>query len=282
MKFPLFAGLTTALIANCAYGVYITNFDALPWGVVGVSDPGSDVNGIDGWTINDTNDQFSQVTLANANPADPYNQSLALNLGGSTDHAPLGSSVVLSHPQYATVGATKLIFDFMVQDSINSNPARNAFGVSISNGGGNVFAIYFTPKPGDVGILNPQSDLGLWDIDYKVGSNPTVPLNLTVQEISQYNFNLDLHPNSGNSALTDFDLTIISAKPNVMSDGAVGLNLNPDTWTDKLNVLWLESPSASFGSDSIVIDNLSVVPEPSSALLVCLAGLGFVTRRRRA
>ena len=36
------------------------------------------------------------------------------------------------------------------------------------------------------------------------------------------------------------------------------------------------------GGNSITVDNVSLVPEPSSALLLGLAGLGFISRRRRA
>jgi len=280
MKYPLFAGLLTAMLAHCAYGAYTTNFDDPPWSAIDGVSPGDDVNGIDNWTINDTTDQFSQVAYSNINPSIPTNFSQVLNLGGSTDLDPIGSSVVLSHPSVGTVGATHLIFDFVLFDSFDIDPARNEFGVSMSNGGSNIFGISFVPDPLDVGIENPSSDEARWNIYYQVGNAATVPLNLSVFELSQYRLDLSFNPNAGNPALTDFLLSITSAVPNSLSDGALALSMSPTAVTDALNVSWSESPSSSYGSNSILIDNLSLVPEPSSTLLAGLAALGLLRRRR--
>jgi hypothetical protein len=278
MKLTITAGLATvALLPSAFAAAYSTDFDAGYPGFL------SDLHNVNGWTISDTTDQFSQITDSNANPADPFTVSQALNLGDASavTSLPSGSSVSLSHAYTGTIGATQLIFDFIIADSKNgafSN--RDQFGVSISNGGTNVFAVTFVPTAQSA---TPNSaPVAQWNLFYQIGAQPTVALNLGVLENSQYNFNLDFSPNLGNPLLSDFSLSLTSAVPNTLTDGATGVALNPGLATGEFNVNWAKHLGGNFGSNSIVVDNLSVVPEPSSSLLICLAGLGFISRRKRA
>jgi len=269
----LFATFSVASIAHAAS--YVTDFESfLP--------PGSDIAGQDGWTISNGTDQYSQVSFSNANPANPFFDSQALNLGDAEAVVtpPITSFVSLTNSYAGAIGTTSLYFDFIIFDSTDGNfTSRDTFGVSFSSGISNVFAISFVPTAQSA---TPSSGpVAQWNAIYQIGSQPLVALNLGILEDSQYNFNLAFNANAGNPLLSDFLLTITSAVPNVLSDGGIAIALDPTTATSEFNVNWIDG-DPSYGSNSIVIDNLGVVPEPSSALLVGLAALGFISRRKRA
>lgn len=256
---------------------------------------GSDVVGQGGtppnvWSINDSTDQYSQIANSNVNPYDQFNVSKVLNLGDASavTTPPTGPNVTMSYPIGGTVGATSLVFDFVIADSLTGPFAnRDRFSVSLYNGITNVFSVYFIPKDADAitpGYQNsptPGSALGQWNLSYQVGNLSTVPLNIGVLELSQYHFDLQFTPNA-NPLLTDFNLSVTSAVPNTLSDGAAGLSLSPGASFANLDVAWLKMEGNAYGSNSILVDNINLVPEPASSLLVCLAGLGFVARRKRA
>jgi hypothetical protein len=252
--------------------------------------PGSDVAGQGAppllWTINDANDQYSQVANSNVNPTDTFNVSKVLNLGDASavETPPTGPDVTLSYPLGGSIGATSLVFDFAISDSVNGPfPNRDRFLVSF----GNVFSVYFVPVDADPGTpgyqnpVSPGSSLAQWNLFYQIGAAPTVPLNLGVLELSQYRFNLGFSENGLDPSKTDFLLSITSAVPNTLSDGATGIDLDPSDAYGSLNVGWLKMEGNDYGSNSILIDNIIFVPEPSSVLLAGVAGLGLALRRRR-
>jgi len=276
MKPFLSVWLATIGLATSLYGAaYTTNFNSYAL----YSDPA----GQDGWTINDSTDQYAAINRANADPLNPGITSRALQLGDASlvTYQPVGPSVVLSHAYTGTVGATNLTFDFIINDSATGSfQNRDIFGTSISNGsGGNLLSISFVPVSQST---DPDNDpYARWNLYYTLGTGATVPLNLSVYKNTQYYFNLGFNPNASNPALSDFLLSITS-QTNTLHDGATGLSLAPSAATGNLNISWSKDSGAAFGSNSLVVDNLSVVPEPSSTLLICLAGLGFVSRRKRA
>ena len=277
MKLSLFRSFVALALITGAHGAgYTTNFN--------FASAGADIHNKDGWTISDTTDQYSQIAVANVNPTAPTSFSNVLNLGDASavTTPPPGSSVTLTHDYEGTVGATNITFDFVMFDSFTGPFAsRDQFGFSISDGGSNLFSVSFVPDP-DVASLDPSTDEARWELYYRIGAGPSVALNIAVLELAQYRLNLDFTPNV-NPLLTDFMLSVTSAVPNTLSDGATGIALNPSAATGEFNISWSkDTGNPAFGSNSILLDNLSVVPEPSSSLLICLAGLGFVSRRKRA
>lgn len=290
MKSSLFSGLAASFMVCGAYGAaYSTNFNSLLFE--------GDVDGQDGWTVSDTTDQYSQVAEANVNRLLPLDASLVLQLGDAkaVTTPPPGPSVALAHAYEGTVGQTNVAFDFVLLDSRTTAANfryRDTFGISISNAGSNIFSIGFVP---DAQSETPSTDLAQWNLVYQLGNATTVDLNMAVFEGSQYNFNLAFNPNIGNPALTDFLLTIKSdVTPGGITDGVTNglrnsggaipsFSLASSAATDEFNVFWAkEATNPGYGSNSILMDNLSVVPEPSSSLLLCLAGLGLACRRKRA
>lgn len=290
MKSPLFRYIFLPFCSvNLCHGALIMDFES--YGAAGSNVVGQGGTPPNVWSINDATDQYSQIANSNANPTDPFTVSKALNLGDASavTTAPTGPNVTMSYPSGGTVGATSLMFDFVIVDSLTGSfPNRDRFSISFSNGLTNVFAVYFVPRdtdlvtPGYQNSATPGSGTpAQWDLHYQIGNSATVPLNLGVLELSQYRFDLQFQPNA-NPSLSNFDLSITSAIPNSLSDDRVDLSLDPNTTFSHLNVGWLKMDGNPYGSNSIVIDNINLVPEPSSALLLGLAGLGFVTRRKRA
>lgn len=296
MKYLFLSGIAaSSMICGVNAATYSTTFDTLAYGAVG-----SDVAGQDGWSINDDDDQYSQIANININYSTPTSKSKTLNLGDASvvDTPPTGASVNLSHAFDGTVGETKVTFDFLLFDSntavangdVTGFERRDKFGISISNGGGNIFSIGFVPNAQSG---NPDVDEAQWNLVYQVGVGPAVDLNLAIFESGQYKFDLDFTPNPGNPLLADFLLSISSTvTPGGLSDGVtnglrnsdnanVGYSLNPATSSGAFSVNW-EKTGANFGSNQIFIDNLSLVPEPSSVLLICLSSIGLTLRRKRA
>jgi len=287
MKPSVFVLFTASALTSCLYGAtYSNDFDSIPrW---------TDMATQTGWSVNDPTDQYSTVDTLNVNPYQPSLSSHVMILGDASlvTYQPVGNSVILSQDYVGTVGAAAgnhISFDFLLTDSSTANGAfgqRDIFGVSISNGLNNVFSVAFTP---DAQSLTPdaEGDIGKWNLSYKVGAGPTVELNMAVFDSAQYHFNLSFTPNA-DPTKTNFDLTIASAVFDgggnriILSDGGVGLAVAPTAVTDKFNVSWTKGDVNGFGSNALVMDNLNVIPEPSSTLLVSLAGLGLALRRRRA
>jgi hypothetical protein len=268
MKTPTLVCLITMglVAASAASSVYIQNFNGYS------TSPSDDVNGQDGWTINNTADQYSFVypTLAN--------QGNGINLGDASvvDVLPPVSPVTLSHAYTGQMGGLTLAFDFAIIDSYAAGfYHRDNFGISLTNGSTNLLSIIFTPQiptPSDPTVSDTN---GAWDVDYS-SAYGSGTLNMTFFETNQYQFLLECVANGAN---TDFTLSLTGG--NTRSDTKT-LSLDPSALADQFNINWAKVGSNAYGSNYIALDNLAIVPEPSSALLLCLAGLGFVARRKRA
>lgn len=250
---------------------YDSNFSSL--GAVG-----SDVNGQDGWGINDTTDQFSFV----AN----WNSSKAIGLGDVTavDDPPSGDVVRLFRSIASPLGQTSVKFDFALIDSFTDSGAlnRDLFGISLATGLSENFRIILSPN--DPSPTDPDDNSenlgngGQWNLDYQVNGGATMPLNMAVFEGATYEFVLSFAPNA-NPLLTDFNLAITGS--NTLSDGASGIALDSSLVSDEFGIYWEKVGQNDFGSNVFLMDNLSVVPEPSTAFLGVLGIFGLVARRKR-
>lgn len=268
MKIPIFTGIVTlGLVAlSSASSSYVQNFDAY------TTVPGSDVNGQDGWTINNTSDQYSFVY-----PTLPgYGNGINLGDASAVTMTPsVSSTVTLSHPYAGQMGGITLAFDFAIIDSYAPGfYNRDSFEVSLTSGATTLLGIMFSPvvaTPGD-----PSLDVGAWNVNY-ISAYGSGTLNLQYFKNNDYLFLLECVPNGAN---TDFTLTLTGG--NALSDTKTLSGLDPASLTDQFNINWANVPGNDFGSNYIALDNLNIVPEPTSSLLLCLAGMGLVSRRKRA
>lgn len=269
MKSPSLLFFTAlALLSNSQATVVISeNFSSVSLG--------ADLNGTKGWVVNDT-----KPYLANVNYWSTGGGKAAFLGFGYKDEAdnfmPTLPTVNLAHSygerlvSSDNVG-TSVTFNFGLEDSTAEFPNRDTFGISLTTtGGANIFSVTYTPY-----APNP----GVWSVSYTVGAGPSVYTG----------WGLQAGPYSN-----DFDLQFAAAG----STTTYSLTINDHTWTgttafspstviNTFGVSWtpLMDPTIhpdQAGYNGFIFDNLEIIPEPSSALLFGMAGLGLAMRRRRA
>lgn len=260
-----------ALAANAHAAAYSTDFNGFSLGAA--------VAGQDGWAINAPNiNDLSFVSLMGTNAA-----SLGLRAPG---FVPATATVGLTHAYgdpFVNAGntGTSVNFDFLISDSTNTYTNRDIFGVALTGAGdGNLFTVVFTPAA-QSGTPESPPDMQ-WNLSYAVGpytpGDPTISLTTGVLEGSIYQFDLSFTPQ--NLTTTDFKLVVSSGASSHTRTG--GFTIAPNTVIENFGLTWTPSVDGDAGSNFITIDTLEVVPEPSAAALLGLAGLGLAFRRRRA
>jgi len=268
-----FAGLYLVTGAGATTFPYFENFG-------GFNPLGSDVDGQGGWSINYKTADYDQYSVVGSF----YGHAIAL--GGAAQTMPtIGTTVSLSHSYVGGIGGLKMQFDYLIADSDSGyDPTlnnRDKFGVSLTVGGTELLGIVFSPKIPNP--TDPTSDtVAYWDASY-TSAYGTGELNMRFVKNGVYTFSLECAPaNAG--ASTSFVLEVSSSNPidPHQIDGATLTGLNPNTLSNEVNINWSNSPAQAFGSNYIIVDNLAMLPEPSSSMMVCLAGIGLAVRRRRA
>lgn len=282
--------------AVASASIYFNNFESAA--------DGDDLASLAGWSVNDSTDQYSAVVSSvPLDIDDPNTTSQAINIGDASlsGLAPVGSSVSYSHGVHGTVGTNSVTFDFLLDDSKEPGFAnRDIFGFSLSNSLGNILAIDMVPTQLAAANLALSGDAE-WGLFYRLGNGTRQSLQMnhvgepvgssrTLFEARRHDLTMTLNPNISDANLTDLTLTIRNIDPTDPSNtgfatiiGTTTLSLSSSTAVETFNLNWLQTPgNTDFGSNSLYIDNLTVVPEPSAALLSCIAGIGLVLRRRRA
>ena len=278
MKPSLLIGLTACSFFNpLNASVYTTNFNSFTSGPL---------TNQDGWSANDNTDPYSSVIQTNVDIYNPTLVTNALELGNFADVSPptTVSSVRLSHDYSGYIADTDIGFDFAIRDSVTMSGylARDQFGISLSNGNTDVFSLLFTPQTQSAG---PSAETNAkWNVGYRLGlGSVTTFASFTVQENIRQHLDLSFQQNTGNASLTDVFVSLRTGTvPSAVTIKTItGAVLNPNALVDEFNFLWTKQVS-EYGSNQIFVDNLSVIPEPSSSLLLGLAGVCLVSRRRRA
>jgi len=270
MKYPIFASLLSVSLAASASATaviksYTTGFSSPTFPS---SPTPAEIAGHDGWVISDSTSELS--FLANIGNG----QALAL---GGTLSSPANASVSLSHAFTDYVGAISAHFDFAILDSTDAFPTRDSFGFSLNGNSGSLFAVTFRPVSQ---TANPDNDSNAkWAAFYSVNGGSDTTLNIEVEEQGKYSFDLKLLGayQAGNTTSTNYTLDVSG----LTRTGNIALAPQTSTAAFAFNYI-TTSGAANAGDNFIGVDNLSVVPEPSSSLLLALTGLGLVLRRRRA
>ena len=278
----LFAFAACSIFNSLSASVYTTDFGNFDQ---------TTVAGQDGWTTNATTGLPVDYDAVGESNIDLYNPATSnvMILGDASFVAtpPIVSSVRLSHDYSGSLKNTEIGFDFFMTDSFTGSGYlnRDQFGVSLSNGNTDIFTLLFTPR---TQTLDPSAGAAaLWDVDYRIGVGPVSDLNISFKENAR--LHLDLSFAAASATRTDVLLslrygTALGEVGNASTVAVPNINMpisNPDAMVDEFNFFWTKQ-EAQFGSNYIMVDNLSVVPEPSSAILLSLAGLCLISRRRRS
>ncbi|MEI7912220.1 MAG: PEP-CTERM sorting domain-containing protein [Verrucomicrobiota bacterium] len=261
----LFAFAAVAFTLNAQAAVYSTGFESFP--------NGGDVAGHESWTINDPTANLSTV----ATWVRPTTSSKAASLGfGDFGYQTTMATVDLAHAYGEPVVTTDNIgssisFDLGLVDSTNTNAVRDTFGIALrTSTGNNIFSVTFTPTSQSA---TPDSATAIWAVSYTVGASAPVSTGYGAEEGGPYLFNLTFSPNG---ATTNFNLSVDNGRWSGSTAFA------PNQVIDSYHMTWTPTNGiGNAGSNAIIIDNLVMVPEASTSLLLCLAGASLVARRRR-
>lgn len=258
-----------AAMASNSLCAFTTSFPVGTFGTLGM-----EVAGVDGWVINDPgsdNAPPNPLSFVAAN----INGSPAAALGGWNDVPLAGapSTVYLSHSVNVGLQTASFSTQFAISASNFAFPGRDGFGFSFRNGSNNLLTISLVP----VASLNNDA----FQVRYTVGTETTLDAkdgvgdNMFIYHNGLYSLDFDFTPNGNDPT---FSATISGTNAQTFTGTATGLG---SAVISNFGAEWNTIPGQE-GNNFIVFDNVSLVPEPSSALLLGLAGFAFVSRRKRA
>lgn len=249
--------------------VYFTNFNGYSIG---------DINGQNGWTSNGaTADTGFIQSIGGA----PWN-GRAATIGFVDPVTPSVPYVSRSISTPLVGGGVPTSFSvlFQIQDSDSGyGPGaedRDSFGFRLQNGSGaNLFSFILTPF---AQVAEPENSTNFNTFSWSTGTGaPTVALpgGNAAQENFAYTFTVNFFDlGSGNVGF--------NADVNGAAFGGTLTGLGSET-ISSFGAFWdTTTGTASPGSNFMIFDNVSLVPEPSSALLGLLGASCVFLRRRRA
>ncbi len=195
------------------------------------------------------------------------------------DNAPGGTNIVLSHTTGVVgdaLNGVQLKVDFSIASSSLANPNRDEFGFRLTAAGAEYVTLYFTPDSLDANLLDFRLSTGgaipssQTNPDNSLPYNSASSLQLFIDQFNKLTAIITDVNNNTFTIFSDVDVSSAGAVPTAVDGVAAVFNVTGATGADA-------------GSNSILFDNLSVVPEPSTMGLSVIAGLGgmlMVVRRR--
>ncbi|GAA5483695.1 hypothetical protein Hsar01_02929 [Haloferula sargassicola] len=167
-----------------------------------------------------------------------------------------------------TYGGVYFGFEGTIVDSTLAFPDRNDFGVTLGTGGSTMFEMVLRP-------VTPDDATSDWQIFYTIAGGSEVDTGTTFSPGALVNFSVQ------------FDMTGLTFSADGGGGGSITFSGTPTGYdsasTDDLDVAFYFTQGADtdFGDNGLFIDNVTVVPEPSMAVLGALGGLAFFRRRRK-
>ena len=288
-RYALFAALVLGSFPGSSYGAfYATNFQPPSFS------PGN-LDGQSGWTVNATSVDGAVGTIVPVvTPGTPFGSRTA-SLGftanlvldpGATDvyasyrYGASASTPLLSSTVGTPATSFSAIFEIYDSDSTYGTGAevRDNFGFRLQNAAGyNLFSLIFTPFKQAAPLL-PEDEVAFSQLSWSTGTGipQVVAGGYSAMEGQSYTFGVTFAPSvtPGNVA---FSANISGV--NFFTGELVGL---ANEEIKEFGAFWKPTSSLSDpGSNSMVFDNINLVPEPSSALLGLLgASFAFLRRRR--
>ncbi len=260
MNLVLGLAATFALVGGSQAAILVDNFESY-------NSVGDDMNGKGGWTVTNGTPAISgegPVVIVDSYTWDvpiPSNRSATVGGVAQTTLGLTSLSHVVTVPLAGTLANPSVFkFETAYTESLGADP-RNNFRFVLNSDSGNLLTIDLTA---DIGTYNVS-----WSSDFATGALfGTLGANIPTQ------FQLNTW---WNGSAMEYSFTNSTAT--VMNGTFSNAILVSETSTS-FAVNWDSTGGA--GGNSITVDNVSMIPEPSSALLFGLAGLGLISRRRRA
>lgn len=254
----LAATFATATLANGA--TFLEDFSSLTPGT-----PGTPLLGYNGWTQSEANPGGGPlafgVTAGSSNAA-------AI---GVPEDVPVGSSFTVAHSLSVPLTGATLMTTFTIIDSDLAFPDRNDYSISIYSGATTLFSLNLVAA----NQSPPDSSRSQWNA---IVPGAVTPLFAIAQEQGLYMLTVNFAQNG-----LDVDYAVSLANGDNSSifttNGKIdfGDGLNIDSYVAGTSI----GSGADWGNGFIAIDNVAVVPEVSSFVLLGMAALGLASRRRR-
>ncbi len=188
--------------------------------------------------------------------------TLAMILASATANASTVLFFSATSPTTTTLGGPSITVNLVLQETVTTNISQ--FGVAGAS---------FTITRSGAGTIGTPTGNAGFDISTPGGADPVVTLNQTSI--------LGVGQGSNQVILGSFVISASSEGSGSLSVSAFG---NPDdigVYTDNLGTILNLSP-AIFAGVSNFTYTITAIPEPSSALLLALAGSSLFLRRRRS
>lgn len=248
---------------------YVSNFDSAPYAY------DASLNGLDGWTVSGAS--LPDVAKIAVSPfPTPVSGGQGIYFGYQEIDASFaylqrsgGDSLVGNGAGYTQFQAA-----YTIQDSVPTFVNRDSFGFTFRGASNqNILTINLSPtlQSGSPQLLPSRVDQYSWSSDFAAG-NANIG-NLTEGQWST--LNLLFTPSGVSDVAFSLKFQGVEAASGILT-GAATQSLGT------YGFLWTPLDAADEGSNVLLIDDVSLIPEPSSSLLLCLAGLGLVVRRKRA
>ena len=280
MKLKLFCGsLFACLVINGHAGSYVTNFDGLI--------DGQDLAGQDGWQI---------IGASSSNGPSLVTDSFLGGLqgqGGAFGFQEITGTTSYLYRNYDELlvgnpaGYTSFYVSFRVQDSTTTYPNRDTFGFAFrGTSGEDILTVRMAPTTQSTQPQNPLNPTNnrenrfSWSSDYSVLDQSNIG---TLFEYDPNPPNLNLYSDISvlftPSGVNDVAFSVVIGGNPAASGVLTGIGAAE---LDTYGFLWEPLDPFDVGANQLLFDNLAIVPEPSSTLLLGIAGLGLALRRRRA
>lgn len=154
--------------------------------------------------------------------------------------------------------------DLLLANSTSEAPGRDTFGISIEAGSGSsLVTMVFSPT------IDFGDGIARWEVGYSVGGGQMIYTERTLRENIFYGIDFSV---TGSAFTFAFGTEVVSGS-------IAGYNSANDGMGD-ISFTWAKAPTTAYGTNYMVFDNITVVPEPSVALLSGLATLVMLRRRR--
>ena len=217
------------------------------------------------------------LTVANSNGF-----GLGVPYAAPPTSAPFYVSHAVGMDLIATVGhpVTTLQTSFVVVDSLEY-PDRNDYSIGFYGAGNSLLFGLDIMATSQVDVPGGPNDL--WNIRWSSGNDSSDAFGAVIEDFpgSPALYNLNVTFTTINVTDVQFNLSISGSNTFTTSGILSGVNLAAASIAE-YRVTASQGSGADWGDGFIGIAGLSVVPEPSAAILLGLSALGLTRRRRSA